>query len=162
MPKNSHSIFYTIRRTIAHAHTLPNAIAHHNTCIPYLNTALGSDGGPFSALGSSRLAIAYLKTWGSANPPALISTLSYYLSAFLKGNFFESSVLLGFFLENFIPLSLSKIEKSWVIEKGLPQVKDVCLQQELSRQKWYIESKKKFWTAQQNFQRYKRKQVNLA
>ena len=53
---------YTIRRTIAHAHTLPNAIAYLNTCIPNLNTALGSDGGPFSALGSGRLAIAYLKT----------------------------------------------------------------------------------------------------
>ena len=59
---------YTLGRTIAHAYTLPNAIAYFNTSIPYLNTALGSDGGPFSALGSSQLAIAYLNTWRSSTP----------------------------------------------------------------------------------------------
>ena len=42
-----------------------------------LPRALGSGGGPFSALGSSRLAIAHLNTWGTP-PPHLISSHSYY------------------------------------------------------------------------------------
>ena len=31
---------YTLKLTIAHAYTLPNAIPYLNTCIPYLNTCI--------------------------------------------------------------------------------------------------------------------------
>ena len=39
--------------------------------------ALGSGGSPFLNLGSGRLAIAYLKTWGHP-PPRLVCSIFYY------------------------------------------------------------------------------------
>ena len=47
--------------------------------------ALCSGGGPFSAVGSSRLAIAYLNTWGSPPPsPHLVCSLLYFYQHFLR------------------------------------------------------------------------------
>ena len=46
--------------------------------------ALGLGGGPFSALGSSRLAIAYLNTWGPPPPPSALLTLLLLLSCCLR------------------------------------------------------------------------------
>ena len=49
----------------------------HSSC-DYVTGELSAPGGPFSALGSNRLAIAYLNTWGTFNTPYMISSHSYY------------------------------------------------------------------------------------
>ena len=57
----------------------PESSANRNRVLRH-PTALGSGVGPFSALGSSRLAVAYLKTWGTppTPPPHLICLILYY------------------------------------------------------------------------------------
>ena len=58
--------------------TSPESSANQNRAFRHPR-ALGSCGGPFSALGSSRLATAYLNTWGPPTP-AHLSSHSYYWS----------------------------------------------------------------------------------
>ena len=40
VPKTIIPYFYTLKRTIAFAYTLPKAIAYPNACMPYLNTCI--------------------------------------------------------------------------------------------------------------------------
>ena len=57
--------------------TSPESSANQNRALRQLRS-LGLGGGPFSALGSSRLVIAYPITWGPPPPPHHRSSHSYY------------------------------------------------------------------------------------
>ena len=60
---------------------------------------IGLGGGPFSALGSSGLAIAYLNTWGPP-PPALISSHSCYSVALKLDGMYDKNLRKSIFLAN--------------------------------------------------------------
>ena len=79
--------------------TSPELSANQNWALPHTRE-LSAPESPFSALSSSRLAIAYLNTWG-AQPPHLISSHSYYLKAIL-GRRQVSTRAIGVWLFSFV------------------------------------------------------------
>ena len=82
--KNEHYVNRVVNhhnRALRHPSRQPRALRH--------TRELSAPGRPFSALGSSRLALSYLNTCGSSTPPHLISSHSYYSCLHMgRSNFF--------------------------------------------------------------------------
>ena len=98
--KRVNPYLYRLRRTIAYAYTLPNAIAYLNTCIPYLSTCitylntlnrllvLGSIYDTLKRHDSSQqpIRIEHPRTLGSRQP----IRINYYVTRFVSQS--ESSI----------------------------------------------------------------------
>ena len=61
----------------------------------------------------------------------------------------------------FIQLSLGKIQKIWIIEEILSEVKVVRLQEKVGKQNYYIDSLKKFKPPTKTIKHPNEKQLNL-